>query len=143
MGPQFFETPMGQKFFNGTMLAIAESLDLQVKATMQLVAAVKENNQILKASLEKGEPKKTGFVIVFTRYGESERTSDCYWQASDKQMQTDLQQATIYSTHDAAAKAFSEILEVIGSKDLEDSQLNFPEVRYLMNGKLFFVPEEA
>ena len=145
MGPEFFQTGMGHKFFEATMPALVKAIEAQVMVTKRLADAVETNNKLLKFSREKGEKKeRTGFVIFFSNpHKESEGALDHYWRESDKQMQPDLAEATVYPTEVQADVRVSEIIDKINRGEWHLIRLNFPKVMYLMNGELFYTPERA
>jgi hypothetical protein len=145
MGPEFFQTSMGHKFFESTMPGLVKAVEEQVRATKRLADAVEENNKLLRRSRDKGEPsERTGFVIFFSNpHKESEGALDHYWRASDKQMQPDLTEATVYPTEAEADVRVSEILDLINRGERHLIRLDFPKVMYLMNGELFYPPTPA
>lgn len=50
MGPEFFQTVMGHRFYDSTMPNLVEAIEKNAKAMNRLAAAMEENNKLLLAA---------------------------------------------------------------------------------------------
>jgi hypothetical protein len=147
MGPEFFQTVMGHRFYEKTMPDLVEAIKKNTAETKRLAEVMDENNRLLKRAAKATEPVKAsdfgkGFVIVFPHPCKDAGDGvDHYWRGSDKQIQPDLAEATVYSQLATADCRVSEILDLINRGERNLIRLDFPIIMRFENGKLLPLKE--